>query len=1166
MQKSSTLKDKEPGKPIKEVYSNSKIVHVIKTYGELGHEHKFVTEIIVRRANDSIVSITEPDYNNFNKNDIEDMYLLCVNGKLGMESYQQKVNLTAQTITFPGIEKYKIVLEWLKSYNNDVKHGYVTPSLSKEDVEYRQLFEEEIEERLKHRDQMRRWEMYVNKRPLEEGLDDISNEGFEEIRGNSRVCEIEDELKSNSNGRKTNVDSEISMESNGVKLNENKQSNDDDYPNTGSSNVSLVPMQETVKTWIDVNTRTQFDNKQGLQNVIESGPWIVNNKPMVVQNCDPSVILDRKEPNTFPLWIKLMSPPLEAWSNVGLSSLASRIDTLLIMDVMTTRMCNQGIGSLGYARILVEANADKGLVDHIDVLYRRKDNGKQFVKKIRVEYDWKAPLCSCCKVFGHSDSKCPSISKTEEQGKNRMQDSEGLIKVGIRKENVNEGKRNVQYNNKLMEKRYGNQKFIYRQKNKKDNANAEKIKENKDNHGNYNISKQTHRKVWNVDDNVIKDVRIADVNDDETELDENDVYIDRNGTTEFMTINEVSGMSNLTQDMIDFHDCVNETELEDINSSGFHFTWTKSLLNPNATILKKIDKFKDLVKEKWDIDIQGHAMYKLVKKLKTLKPHLNKLNWKNGNLFDKVVVLKAKFHDVQCKIDKDPTNQMLKAEGVEILKIYKEAAEDEEKLNRSRIMTVCAEDGIRYNNCDVAEQFVKHFTVFLGISPTVSKLKEEDGDLFERRISQEEGNLTTCEINDEKIKKALFDIDDNKAPGPNGFTSKLYKKAWDTIKSDFYAAIKEFFISGKLLGEVNATLISLVPKSLTPLKVSDFRPIACCNVIYKCISKILTNRIKAPLSHIIDDNQSAFVPGRAITDNILLTQELLKGYNCINVPKRCSFKIDIQKAYDTVSWSFIEDILRKFRFPCKMMNWIMTCITTPKFTICVNGERYGYFKGGRGLRQGDPISLYIFTMVTEILNHIVKDEIKKNKDFKYHFRCKQMKITHLCFAEDLIMLSHDDETKSDISSIFPFKEGKLPVRYLGVLLVTKKIGVVVDKDTIQDVLDDKGWKWPYNWIVKYPWIANIQTPNLNNNPDKAVWIDNNGNERNFSLNIVWKEVRGRSGKFCKKVPNSHDHLFPKCDYAQKVWRMMIPEYSMFYMLAVRWLLQLDMEWSMFQEI
>ncbi|GJS37073.1 hypothetical protein Tco_0535455 [Tanacetum coccineum] len=142
---------KEPEQPKEEVYSNSKIVQVIKTYGELGHEHKFVTYIVVRRANSSIVSITEPNYKNLNKNDTEDMYLLCVNGEVA--DYVETGLL------------WSLVLEGLKSYNNDVKHGYVTPNLSKEDAEYLQLFKEEIEEWLNHRDQMRRWEMYVNEKP-----------------------------------------------------------------------------------------------------------------------------------------------------------------------------------------------------------------------------------------------------------------------------------------------------------------------------------------------------------------------------------------------------------------------------------------------------------------------------------------------------------------------------------------------------------------------------------------------------------------------------------------------------------------------------------------------------------------------------------------------------------------------------------------------------------------------------------------------------------------------------------------------------------------------------------------------------------------------------------------------------------------------------------------
>ncbi|GKC06529.1 hypothetical protein Tco_0998139 [Tanacetum coccineum] len=201
-------KQKDPRKPKEVIYSSSKIIQVIKTYWELGHEHRFITKIVARRANDCIVLITEPDYKNFNKNDIEDIFSdhkwQVHDFQLGIESYQQKVNLTAPTMTFPGIEDHEMfsiiyepvhgiiyknskkekrvmrhseihkfcdatlnrVLEGLKSYNNDIKYGYVQKDLTKDEAEYLKLFEEEIEERLKHRRQMRRWEMFVNGRPL----------------------------------------------------------------------------------------------------------------------------------------------------------------------------------------------------------------------------------------------------------------------------------------------------------------------------------------------------------------------------------------------------------------------------------------------------------------------------------------------------------------------------------------------------------------------------------------------------------------------------------------------------------------------------------------------------------------------------------------------------------------------------------------------------------------------------------------------------------------------------------------------------------------------------------------------------------------------------------------------------------------------------------------
>lgn len=267
----------------------------------------------------------------------------------------------------------------------------------------------------------------------------------------------------------------------------------------------------------------------------------------------------------------------------------------------------------------------------------------------------------------------------------------------------------------------------------------------------------------------------------------------------------------------------------------------------------------------------------------------------------------------------------------------------------------------------------------------------------------------------------------------------------------------------------------MIPKVDTPEKVKDFRPISCCNVIYKCISKILVNRIRNHLHKIVDVNQSAFIQGRSITDNILLTQDLLKSYNRKQGAPRIALKVDIQKAYDTVNWNFLRNILHHFGFHPKMVYWLMKCVTTASFSVSINGETHGYFKGGRGLRQGDPISPYLFTVVMEVFNLIFKRTIKTLKTFKFHWRCKKHEITHLCFADDLIIFSHGDvksvkvireallefqhvsglvpsEPKSNIFfgnvpdplkglilDIIMFAEGVLPIRYLGVPLIQSRL-------------------------------------------------------------------------------------------------------------------------------
>ncbi|GJU41837.1 RNA-directed DNA polymerase, eukaryota, reverse transcriptase zinc-binding domain protein, partial [Tanacetum coccineum] len=420
----------------------------------------------------------------------------------------------------------------------------------------------------------------------------------------------------------------------------------------------------------------------------------------------------------------------------------------------------------------------------------------------------------------------------------------------------------------------------------------------------------------------------------------------------------------------------------------------------------------------------------------------------------------------------DPHNHQLRDQEGMLVKEFFEAEADEEKFlyqqakikwlcdgdknskyfhsvlkgrrSKSKIHSIKDKDGITYEGEQIPKVFLKHFQEFLGTKNHVQEIASFE-NMFRNKLRLCDAEKMIRDVSDKEIKDAIFDIDDAKAPGPDGFSAAFFKKSWNVIGSDICMAVKEFFMSGRLLGEVNATLISLIPKIQTPNKVTDFRPIACCNVLYKCISKVLTNRIKPILGKLVSCNQSAFITGRHIQDNIMLTQETMKGYNRRGGPKRVAFKIDIQKAHDTVNWEFLEKTLSGFGFHKRMIKWIMQCVTTAAFTLNINGERIGYFKGGKGLRQGDPISPYLFTLVMEVFSLILLKEIEEEPNFQYHFSCKAIKLSHVCFADDLLVMCHGDPTfatviKKDLEQ-FSTCSGKLPVRYLGVPLIAKRLGV-----------------------------------------------------------------------------------------------------------------------------
>lgn len=153
---------------------------------------------------------------------------------------------------------------------------------------------------------------------------------------------------------------------------------------------------------------------------------------------------------------------------------------------------------------------------------------------------------------------------------------------------------------------------------------------------------------------------------------------------------------------------------------------------------------------------------------------------------------------------------------------------------------------------------------------------------------------------EEDVKAAIWSIAGDKAPGPDGYTSQFFKDCWDTISKDVVTGVLEFFQKGTMPKSLNSTMITLVPKNSHAEEVGDYRPIACCNTLFKIISKMLCMRLKIVSPEIISANQSAFVAGRSIVQNVLICQDLVRLYNRKTFTRSCLIKIDLRKAYDTV--------------------------------------------------------------------------------------------------------------------------------------------------------------------------------------------------------------------------------------------------------------------------
>ncbi|KAK4384493.1 hypothetical protein Sango_3056000 [Sesamum angolense] len=692
----------------------------------------------------------------------------------------------------------------------------------------------------------------------------------------------------------------------------------------------------------------RFTTRFAMEDVIEGGPWLFQGQPIVLQFWEQGMSLRRQKHTQIPVWIRLRHLPMEYWTEEGLSTIASGIGTPLYTDVLLCGMVKRtqnGLtlnmsGCLNGVRIVVHW----GMWHHL--VRRTQKRFPIFVKKQSATVN---PVQPAMESAGpEATTVCKNSAPVLGKGKELiLYNSYGALAVdGDDSQlagpnicsptvvNVQRVRRNLLLNWSWFDDYSGPEGRIWLAWNPLEvGVDIIRVESqfvhcrafNKRLHtrclitvlyGAYDLIPR--RNLWSALCNLSAAIS-------------NEPWLVLGDFNAVMDDSEVYGRAADTSvSMTEFRNCIRDSGLVQLPFTGCPFTWHNCSEGPRS-LWKRLDRM--LANTTWmdawpnysyisalpsTSDFSSYSYWYGQRQQKRLKGNLTDNVRQAKNFLDKAQALFTTYkEDIFLDLVKSCRRVYSVAVKLELSMLQQRA-----KLRWLKHGDQSSKIFFRKINATRAKQRI--FQITKGID--LEFLRHE----LKHTITTAEASLLVTPVTLSEVKNAFFDIDVESAPGPDGYTSAFYRNAWPVIGQTLFQAVDEFFRTGRMLKQINTTLISLIPKVSLPRYVSDYRPIACCNVLYKSISKIIVKRLQQVLPLLIDYSQNAFVPGRSITDNILLAQELL--------------------------------------------------------AVSLNGSIHGFFKGGRGLRQGDPMSPYLFVLVMEIWNLLLKFRIKEAADFQYHWK------------------------------------------------------------------------------------------------------------------------------------------------------------------------------------
>ncbi|KAF5773617.1 putative RNA-directed DNA polymerase [Helianthus annuus] len=283
-----------------------------------------------------------------------------------------------------------------------------------------------------------------------------------------------------------------------------------------------------------------------------------------------------------------------------------------------------------------------------------------------------------------------------------------------------------------------------------------------------------------------------------------------------------------------------------------------------------------------------------------------------------------------------------------------------------------------------------------------------------KRVSESDASMLDARFSVEEIKAAVFGCGDDRAPGPDGVNFRFVKRFWNLLEADFVDIMEEFYSTGAINPGCGSSFIALIPKVNDPIGLNDFRPISLVGLVNKVISKVLANRLKKVLDKVISFSQSAFIGGRLILDGPLIVNEIL-NWAKKSKDKLFFLKIDFEKAYDNINWNFIIDLLSQMGFSDKWKNWIKGVVSSASASVLVNGAPTFEFKCFKGMRQGDPLSPFLFVIVMEALSCMIRKACNLEIIKGVCLPNDGPVVSHLFYADDAVILG--EWCRSNITNV-----------------------------------------------------------------------------------------------------------------------------------------------------